>query len=132
MSLIYTPASVHLTDDGISETDDIVKLEYPEFKIPEENITSVTVKVSFRHAELQFPTASMYAQRDHPNYTELRIWLSSRGFIDKVDNYVNGDRVTKKFKLNGVKFEVGDKFLSPSAMSSHLERERKKEPTSDV
>lgn len=62
---------------------------------------------------------------DHPEFTELRMRLRDEGYIHMETGWWNGDEVLKPFKLNGVDFEVGDKFVCAAAMKFHLDFERK-------
>jgi hypothetical protein len=63
--------------------------------------------------------------KDHPEFNRFREQLGSEGYIEIQRSWWNGDRVLKPFTLNGVKFKVGDKFVSACAMKGHLEFERK-------
>ena len=64
---------------------------------------------------------------DSPEFKALRTQLESEGYINCERGWWNGDRVLKTFTLNGIKFEVGNKFFSGAAMHNHLEWERKYE-----
>jgi hypothetical protein len=64
---------------------------------------------------------------DSPEFKSLRNTLEAKGYIECQRSWWNGDRVLKSFTLNGIKFEVGNKFFSGAAMRNHLEWERKYE-----
>jgi superfamily II helicase len=66
-----------------------------------------------------------HSNKDHPEFSKFREQLGLEGYIRIERGWWNGDRVTKPFTLNGVKFKVGDQFCSACAMKSHLEFERK-------
>ena len=53
---------------------------------------------------------------DHPEFAKLRNTLEAEGYIECWRGVWNGDRVLKPFMLNDMKFKVGDKFLSGSAL----------------
>ena len=63
---------------------------------------------------------SVTASTDHPEFTKLREKLGELGYITIERNWVNGDRVTKPFTLNGLKFKVGAQFSCASAMGIHF------------
>lgn len=58
--------------------------------------------------------------KDHPEFAKLREELKSLGYITVERGWWNGDRVIKKFKLNGKLFKSGDKFVCAGAMKLHL------------
>lgn len=94
----------------------------PEYEIKEEYCTSVPDDLVCTRTE----TGSSYSSSgtvDHPSFTRLREHLGARGYIKIERGWSNGDRVTKKFLLNGVTFEVGDRFLCADAMRWKLFRE---------
>jgi hypothetical protein len=64
---------------------------------------------------------------DSPEFKALRTRLESEGYLNCERGWWNGDRVLKSFTLNGIKFEVGNKFFSGAAMRNHLEWEREYE-----
>jgi len=123
MSLTYIPASVYLDE---RHGDNVEKLEYPEFFIEHEYLTSVCVSYSYRINNTEHKTWSGTGFVDHPSFKALRECLARLGHINVCNYSVNGDTVTNKFKLNGVKFEEGDRFLSSSAISSYLKKKQMK------
>ena len=54
---------------------------------------------------------------DHPYFLETRDWLHSNGFIEAINQYINGDTVLKPFYFNNILLEEGERFLSASAMT---------------
>jgi len=64
---------------------------------------------------------------DSPEFKSLRNQLEAESYITCERGWWNGDRVLKPFTLNGVKFEVDDKFCCGGAMRIHLEWEREYE-----
>lgn len=64
---------------------------------------------------------SLTSSEEHPEFTELRETLNELGYIHVERNYVNGDRVLKPFKLNGLILETGDQFRSASAFGTRWE-----------
>lgn len=72
------------------------------------------------------PSGTIAHAVDHPAFAALREHLAHRGYIKMETGWVNGDRVTKPFHLNGVPFNVGDKFLSASAMEGHLKYHKRR------
>jgi hypothetical protein len=60
------------------------------------------------------------ASTDHPKFTKLREKLGELGYIKIERGWVNGDRVTKPFTLNGLKFKVGEQFSCACAMGIHF------------
>ena len=65
---------------------------------------------------------SMIGSDDHPKFATLRNQLEAEGYIKTCRQSWNGDRVLKPFALNGIKFEVNDKFSSGAAMRYQLDR----------
>ena len=57
-----------------------------------------------------------HSVEDHPEFAKLRDTLEQQGFISTQRNCWNGDRVLKKFELNGIEFKPGDKFVCAGAM----------------
>lgn len=53
---------------------------------------------------------------DHPEFTKLREKLGTDGYLCIQRNWWNGDRVTKKFMLNGKLFKKDDSFPCAGAM----------------
>ena len=66
-----------------------------------------------------------HSSKDHPEFNRFREQLGSEGYIHIERGWCNGDRVLKPFTLNGVEFEIGDKFCSACAMIGHLKFARK-------
>lgn len=63
---------------------------------------------------------------DHPEFTALRNRLEKEGYISVEHRWWNGDRVLKKFKLNGVLFKKHEKFCCAAAMKWHLTHANKR------
>jgi len=100
----------------------------PCYTIKEEYITSLNEAFTWISPTGSGPSGTIAHSVDHPAFAALRRHLGARGYIKIENGWVNGDRVTKPFHLNGVPFNVGDQFSSASAMSSHLKyRERRRE-----
>ncbi len=57
----------------------------------------------------------MIGSADHPAFAELRRVLNYRKYINAEFSWINGDRVTKRFRFNGIQLEVGDKFYCAAA-----------------
>jgi hypothetical protein len=62
----------------------------------------------------------MISFEDHPEFARLREQLGEQGYIKIERGWVNGDRVTKPFTLNGLKFKVGEQFSCAGAMDTHF------------
>jgi hypothetical protein len=62
----------------------------------------------------------MGSSADHPEFAKLREQLGAEGYIKIERGWVNGDRVTKPFTLNGLKFKVGAQFSCGAAMGIHF------------
>lgn len=62
---------------------------------------------------------------DSEEFKALRNQLEAEGYIRCEHGWWNGDRVLKLFFLNGVRFDVHDKFPSGAAMKIHLQTARK-------
>ena len=93
----------------------------PRFRIPIEYVTSVVDMINCELTE----TGSNYSSTgtvDHPSFARLRNYLESKELISTSRNSWNGDVVLKKFYLNDVLFERGDRFYCGSAMRWYLER----------
>ena len=54
--------------------------------------------------------------KDHPEFAKLRKQLGAEGYIHIAWDSYNGDSVLKPFKLNGMKFKKGEKFVCAAAM----------------
>lgn len=112
-----------LIEDMLRNTQLELDMDIPEYTIEEKYICAVPVSYSMRkRGKAVYGTTGSV---DHPSFAGLRKHLAAKGLI-KIPDYpcVNGDRVKKKFTLNGVLFKEGDRFLSGSAMSFYLERMR--------
>jgi len=57
---------------------------------------------------------------DHPEFDRLRRELGSQGYIEIQLAWCNGDRVLKRFRLNGYLFNKNDQFPCGAAMQLHL------------
>lgn len=96
----------------------------PEFQLKEEHCVSLSDEVTCTKTE----TGSSYSSKgqvDHPSFTRLRLHLEAKGLLFVERGWVNGDRVLKKFKVNGVLFQPGEKFFCSAAMHWHLFRRGK-------
>jgi hypothetical protein len=62
----------------------------------------------------------MTSSADHPEFAKLREQLGLEGYISIERGWWNGDRVTKPFTLNGLKFKVGAQFSCAGAMDTHF------------
>lgn len=62
---------------------------------------------------------SITRSENHPEFTKLHKQLIDEGFIQAEYRWVNGDRVLKSFKLNGLIFEEGAQFSSAMALGVH-------------
>ena len=71
------------------------------------------------------------SNEDSPEFKSLRNTLEAEGYIICWRGGWNGDLVIKPFTLNGVKFEVDDKFCCGGAMKYHLQFEREYENKRD-
>lgn len=110
------------------------------FEIDPEFITSIVVHTEYHRAkDPANPTpeefmaiikdgpiiGTSYSTTDHPEYAKLRDRLEKTGYIKTERSWWNGDRVLKRFTLNGVPFKKGDQFSCAGAMKYHLEHARK-------
>lgn len=108
-----------------------------EFNIAMEYCTSITnIKEWNMYTENgRIPTAdellkvlagkgrcSVTSSKDHSEFVKLRNQLAAEGFIRIETGWINGDRVTRPFILNGVKFELGTSFPSAAAMAYRLDK----------
>lgn len=110
-----------------------------DFQIGEEFLTSVSVTKFYppHHGKEELTdeelldvirsphTMSITSSQDHEEFTKLRNQLGDEGYIKIERGWWNGDRVTKPFTLNGVKFKKGEQFSCACAMGIHLEIARK-------
>jgi hypothetical protein len=62
---------------------------------------------------------------DHPEFKELRNRLEAEGFIKCERGWWNGDRVLKRFTLNGAIFRKDEKFCSGAAIKWDVEHKQK-------
>jgi hypothetical protein len=69
---------------------------------------------------------SVMASDDSEEFQALRNQLEAEGYIQCQRSWWNGDRVLKRFYLNGVSFDPDDQFPSGAAMKLHLKFARKK------
>lgn len=53
---------------------------------------------------------------DHPTFIQFRDMLQRDGYIVKDNRVYNNDTVIKPFKVNGIRFRPGHRFLSASAL----------------
>jgi hypothetical protein len=97
-------------------SDQIMK----EFTIDEQYFCSVTEKgtttITIVDTRQTIKDLEFTKQIDHPEFTKLREMLSEQGYIEIQLGWWNGDRVTKPFILNGMKFRKGDRFPCACAM----------------
>lgn len=102
-----------------------------EFKIDERFLTDVPKTGHMKFVDVltgQKYEGKFTGVKDHPEFDKLRRQLGEAGFIHVEPSWWNGDRVLKKFKLNGKTFNVGDQFPCASALQNQfaVERARKK------
>jgi hypothetical protein len=97
----------------------------PLYTIKEEYLTTCNEAFTWVSGSGHGPSGTIAKAVDHPAFAALREHLSRRGYIDIQRGWVNGDRVIKPFYLNEVYFDVGEKFVSSSAMSGHLNYRKK-------
>lgn len=97
----------------------------PCFIIKEEYLTSCNEAFTWISPTGGSPSGTIAKAVDHPAFAALRSRLGALGYIKIENGWVNGDRVTKPFCLNEVYFGVGEKFVSASAMSGHLNFRKK-------
>jgi hypothetical protein len=101
-------------------TDVVVRTEYP----PYNNRTDLTAEELISVIKNPTPTVSI-GTKDHPEFACLREQLEQQGYIAVQRGWWNGDRVSKPFRLNGVKFKKGDQFPCGAAMAGHLKFQKK-------
>lgn len=108
----------------------------PQFRLDPEFITSVTIRTEYnRYNKLNDLSddemvdllkngkpfnAFSISTADHPEFDKLRRRLAAEGFIKPEYGWWNGDQVLVKFKLNDMKFNVGDQFPSGGALGTHI------------
>jgi hypothetical protein len=106
-----------------------------DFTINPEYLTDVTIREEWNTYTKngRVPTAeevllilqgkgqcSVTSSADHPEFARLREQLGAEGYITIERGWINGDRVTKPFTLNGLKFKVGEQFSCAGAMGGHF------------
>ncbi len=96
-------------------TDVVVRTEYPRY----DDRTDLTAEELISVIKNPAPTVSI-GTKDHPEFACLREQLAQQGYIAVERGWWNGDRVSKPFRLNGVKFKKGDRFPCGAAMAGHL------------
>ncbi len=96
--------------------------ENPLVTIPEELVTDCLIRYEFEGYY-----GVIASHKDHPAFDEVRRVLSTRGYI-KIPEYAcwNGDRVTKRFRFNGVQLEVHDTFYCAAAWAAKFSYNRTK------
>lgn len=97
----------------------------PCYTINEDYLTSCNEAFTWVSSTGSGPSGTISKAVDHPAFAALRKHLATRGYIEMQTGWINGDRVIKPFHLNEVPFNVGDKFVSASAMAGDI-RSRKK------
>jgi hypothetical protein len=98
---------------------------YTCFYIKEEAFESCNEAFTYVLANGHGPNGTLAKAVDHPSFNALRQHLVTHGYIEMQTNWVNGDRVMKAFYLNDVFFDVGEKFLSASAMKWEMKSRKK-------
>lgn len=112
-----------------------------EFTIDPAYVTEVTVRTDYPFVPplgkatdediirvLKHPGGTYSIQSvDHPEFMALRDRLEREGYIKTERQWWNGDRVLKRFRLNGILFRPGEKFACAAAMKFHLESESKRQ-----
>ena len=68
---------------------------------------------------------SVMGSDDSTEFKALRNQLEAEGYIQCQRSWWNGDRVLKRFYLNGVSFDSDDQFPSGGAMKLHLRSARR-------
>ena len=68
---------------------------------------------------------SVMGSDDSTEFKALRNQLEAEGYIQCQRSWWNGDRVLKRFYLNGVSFDPDDQFPSGGAMKLHLRSARR-------
>ncbi len=59
---------------------------------------------------------SVTGTEDHPEFAKLRNELERLSYIKIERGWINGDRVVRAFKLNGLIFSRGEKFCCAAAL----------------
>jgi hypothetical protein len=91
----------------------------PEYVIDEQYLTSVYAGYNCALSEAG-SGHSVHRHIDHPAFTALREHLGSKGYIHIQRSWSNGDTVVHAFRLNGVMFYPGDRFVCAPAMNHTL------------
>jgi hypothetical protein len=100
------------------------EVENQEYTIKPEYLTSSPVEYGWKgYNDAPCSTTTWV---DHPSFAALREHLGARGYIEIQRGWWNGDRVTKRFKLNGHQFEVGEQFGSGSATGNTFQAREKR------
>lgn len=104
-----------------------MKTAIKSFRIKREYLADVPVctPVVLTHEDGSITKGAAYGTVDHPEFTKLREKLGNLGYIQIERSFWNGDRVLKKFKLNGTTFSPGEKFVCGCAMAIHLKYRNK-------
>lgn len=110
-----------------------------EFTIPEECLTSVTVRTEHDFIKdrnnptpediikilKEYDKSVSTSNKDHDEFTKLRNQLEELGYIKIECKWWNGDEVLKPFTLNGFKFKKNSKFSCASALGIRMELAKK-------
>jgi len=99
-----------------------VKTAIKSFRIKREYLTDVptTSRVVLNMPDGTVTEGVAYGNTDHPKFAELRNKLEELGYIKTERGWWNGDRVLRKFKLNGKVFKKGDRFSCACALAVHF------------
>ena len=91
----------------------------PEYTLPMEYFTDVQTgfEVLPPNCNTKYKTTQ---SEDHPGFARLRKILSGGNYIKMELGWSNGDRVLKRFCVNGKWFEPGDKFPCACALGDSL------------
>ena len=110
-----------------------------EFTIPEEYLTSVTVRTEHDFVKDRnnptpediikilkgYDKSVSISSKDHDEFTKLREQLAELGYIKIERKWWNGDEVLKPFTLNGFKFKKNSKFSCASALGISIKLAKK-------
>jgi hypothetical protein len=91
----------------------------PEYTLPEEYFADIPMGYKWINSDSNVEGGDQYVI-DHPGFTRLRDSLEGNGYIKTERNRSNGDRVLKRFRLNGRWFDEGEKFPCAVAMRGVL------------
>ena len=97
----------------ISDIPEAEPIENPLITIPLDLLVDCTIKYDIEGVY------GLIGSADHPAFAELRRVLNYRKFIEAEFGWLNGDRVTNRFRFNGIQLEVGDKFYCAAAWQYH-------------